>query len=283
MAEKTRSEKMKETKEKKKQEEAVSNRETVVRSGLTRMLEFKHLFANPTRTFKVGDEVSALRAHWDNVEIIEVVEDGLFYRVKYGATENNYGKPIVSTSEAYVSWKDLISKDHKVATINLNKREELRDSYISFHNSHLESLFSKYYYFGVEMQPDYQRGLVWDQEDKEALIDSIFNGIEIGKFVFIHNSFEPGLPGFEILDGKQRLSTLIEFIEDRFTYKGVFYSQLSWEDRQFFNSFSITTGETRESLTPKQKYTYFLRLNTRGKAQSVDHLAKVQKLLDKEK
>ena len=36
--------------------------------------------------------------------------------------------------------------------------------------------------------PDYQRGYVWEQEDKELLLDSIFKNIDIGKFVFIRLS-----------------------------------------------------------------------------------------------
>lgn len=37
------------------------------------------------------------------------------------------------------------------------------------------------------MNPNYQRDLVWDLKDKELLIESIFEGIEIGKFTFIYN------------------------------------------------------------------------------------------------
>jgi uncharacterized protein with ParB-like and HNH nuclease domain len=35
------------------------------------------------------------------------------------------------------------------------------------------------------MNPEYQRGFVWKEEHKLKLIDSIFNGIEIGKMVFV--------------------------------------------------------------------------------------------------
>ena len=50
------------------------------------------------------------------------------------------------------------------------------------------------------------------------LLDSIFKNIDIGKFVLIHLSdsewVERGF-GYEILDGKQRLSALIEFYENK--------------------------------------------------------------------
>lgn len=57
----------------------------------------------------------------------------------------------------------------------------------------------------------YQRDYVWSQEDKESLIDSIFNHIEIGKFVLVFKGYEGDM--YEVLDGKQRLSALQEFLK----------------------------------------------------------------------
>ena len=45
------------------------------------------------------------------------------------------------------------------------------------------------------MNPDYQRGLVWDEENKTLLLNSIFNNIEIGKFSFIKLNYI--LPTFD--------------------------------------------------------------------------------------
>jgi hypothetical protein len=75
----------------------------------------------------------------------------------------------------------------------------------------LDGLVHMFYSFGINMDPDYQRGLVWTLEDKQALIESIFDDVDIGKFVFAQRPFEANAPGYEIIDGKQRLSALIDF------------------------------------------------------------------------
>ena len=62
----------------------------------------------------------------------------------------------------------------------------------------------------------YQRELCWSLEDKQNLIDAIYNYTDIGKFVVVRNSYEhlknlikrgytQGIAFHELVDGKQRL------------------------------------------------------------------------------
>ena len=68
------------------------------------------------------------------------------------------------------------------------------------------------YHRGLIDNPDYQRGYVWTLEDKQKLIQSIFNRADIGKFVFIEdeNYREYRL---EVIDGKQRLRAILDYYE----------------------------------------------------------------------
>lgn len=90
-----------------------------------------------------------------------------------------------------------------------------RDSALSrlhYSNRNMYSLLNYHYLFGVDFNPDYQRGSVWDEEDREKLLDSIFAGREIGYFVFKRLPFtETSKDGsyYEIVDGKQRMSKVI--------------------------------------------------------------------------
>lgn len=270
---KTRSEKIQETKAKKAAEAEMKRKEDNIQSGLKRLQDNKEAYENPTRSFKVGEEVVNFRHNGHPVAKVKEVVDGLFYRISWGE-----GK-----EERYVPWLDVVAVGSKVNDKDFNTRKSNIHSRFSFFNFGLESLIHKYYYFRVNMAPEYQRGLVWSLEDKVALIDSIFKGIEIGKFAFITLDFKSVKdPMYEILDGKQRLTTLIEFVEDRFPYQGVFYSQLSFADQAYFRDYTVSVGESREQLTPAQKYEYFLRMNTRGVAQTQEHLDKVSALLAKE-
>lgn len=146
-------------------------------------------------------------------------------------------------------------------------------------NSGIDSLLSMVYNAGVEVEIDYQREHVWKLKDKVDLIDSIFNNIDIGKLVFVQRDF--GVKGklYEILDGKQRLTALCEFYEDKFKYKGFYYSELSNQDRNKFESHSIAYGYL-ENPNKEAIFETFIKLNTCGKPMASKHIEHVKQLLN---
>ena len=78
--------------------------------------------------------------------------------------------------------------------------------------------------------PSYQRPLVWNEEQKELLIDSILRRLPIGS-IFIHRDANLRLMQDELLDGRQRLTAFLDFLNNKFSYKGVFYR----DAKQFFD------------------------------------------------
>jgi len=74
----------------------------------------------------------------------------------------------------------------------------------------------------IDFFPVYQRyGSIWDSYKQKLLIDTILNGYDIPKFYF--NYFiEPDNPLnknnkiYAVIDGKQRLQTIIDFVENKF-------------------------------------------------------------------
>lgn len=77
----------------------------------------------------------------------------------------------------------------------------------------------------IDYSPRYQRaGDVWSRKQKQLLIDSIINGLDIPKLYFQFmprdNSKRDYL--YAVIDGKQRLETIIGFIEDKFPLSNEF-------------------------------------------------------------
>lgn len=71
----------------------------------------------------------------------------------------------------------------------------------------------------IELSPDYQRiSGVWTREKRQLLIDSLLNGYDVPKFYF--HAFTPSRTKgvrtyrYAIIDGKQRLQAIWEFIND---------------------------------------------------------------------
>lgn len=229
---------------------------------------------NPTRHFNIGDRVH-LGAHKE-VYIHEIYRDGLFYvceaigviRAKNDDGHNEFH---------VVAWVELYpykqAKDTKFAV-----EEKYRIRHL---NSTIDSLFHMVYagHAGVDFDAEYQRDHVWTLEDKVELIESVFNNVEIGKFVFVQ--LKESTPGkyYQIIDGKQRLTALCEFYEDRFPYKGVYFSELSFHDKYKFTSHGISYGFL-ENPDLRGIYETFIKLNTCGKPMDHKHIDKVKKLLE---
>ena len=232
----------------------------------------------PTYIFNVGDEVKY--GGFNKSEIKRVVQDGRYY-VLYTTSikERSYGEPEITNEYKVVPWHSVRRIDTKATNFTDDNKLDL-----NFLHVNVESLLGYYYGFGIDMEPEYQRDLVWDDKDKEKLLDSIFYGTDIGKFVFVHLSDEEWFANgqkysYEILDGKQRLSTLIEFYEDRFLYHGCTYSDLSKRDKYTFRETSVALAKVT-GTTMKDRYKIFLKVNNSGKAVSEEQLRKVEMLYE---
>lgn len=74
----------------------------------------------------------------------------------------------------------------------------------------------------IDFFPIYQRyGGIWSPERKRLLIDTIINGFDIPKFYFNYfveenNILNPKGYSYAVIDGKQRLQTILDFMNDKF-------------------------------------------------------------------
>lgn len=260
-----------------KKELTIEGKLQIAKENGLRDIERKIQFLNtPSYFFNVGDKVSYGALKESVVE--EVLYDGKAYVLKCIATNNNYGKPYDYDTYRVASWVNVRPIGY-IADTNFSENQYIR---LDFYNSAIESLLIRNYSSGIDLEPDYQRGYVWEQKDKEMLLGSIFKNIDIGKFVLIHLSdkewHERGL-GYEILDGKQRLSTLIEFYENKLSYKGKYFNDLSETDKRAFTRHQVAIAEVRET-DKKTVLKYFLMLNRTGKSMDKAHLDKVEKMFN---
>ena len=116
----------------------------------------------------------------------------------------------------------------------------------------------------IQMDPDYQRDSgIWPLEKRQLFVDSVFNGYDIPKLYF-HGLGSDESVNFQyaVVDGKQRLQTLFDFLEDGFPLgefdkmdpdamksvarqiktppdPGKYFSQLSGVWKEYFRSRSL--------------------------------------------
>ena len=127
------------------------------------------------------------------------------------------------------------------------------------------------------MNPVYQRGLVWDIKAKRNLIDALVQGRSIGAITFAKNDYRDDFL-YEIVDGKQRLSTIAEFVADGFDYQGVYFSELTQTAQSEFLNTSLGVIDVSFS-DEKEKIAYFIELNSAGVRVSDEFLENLKKKL----
>lgn len=74
----------------------------------------------------------------------------------------------------------------------------------------------------------------------QAIILSIFNGISMGTITLVCVKDEPGKWVWESLDGGHRKRAIISYMNNEFSVKGKFYSELSDEERAHFKNFKVS-------------------------------------------
>lgn len=224
----------------------------------------------PTYRFRIGDKV--LYGAFAESVVTDVIEGGKAYFLD--CKNKKDAMPLMRSA----IWTEVRPVD-AYAGYNFSKENPL---HLNFLNSTVQSLLHYYYFFGINMDPDYQRDYVWADKDKEYLLDSIFSKLDIGKFVLVEQDSKVWFEThnmYEILDGKQRLSTLVAFYENRIPYHGVYYNQLSGLDKNTFQTLGVSYAIVDSTAEKKQVLEYFLALNRSGRVMSREQLEKVERML----
>ncbi len=147
----------------------------------------------------------------------------------------------------------------------------------SYSSTALSGLLHHTYSRGLLDCPEYQRDYVWTLEDKQKLLGSVFNGFDIGKFIFLE--YEHPEWRLEIVDGKQRIRTLREYWEGRFAYEGKTFFELSRHDKRAFEELTVQFSSLKSKYLKKSDLLWlFLSVNSGGVPQTEAHIARVQKL-----
>jgi hypothetical protein len=134
-----------------------------------------------------------------------------------------------------------------------------------------------------------QRKLVWTTEQKQDLILSVLKGIEIASVsVIIYKDNETRKTNsmiIKVIDGKQRISTLISFVKNEFpiVFEGVeyFYDDLETDAQYIFLSFTFRCDRVYEydykPVSDQDKIDWFEMINFSGTPQDKEHMLNLKK------
>lgn len=86
----------------------------------------------------------------------------------------------------------------------------------------IEEIYGKYLKNRYIINRRYQRKLVWGIEEKEKLIDSLCRNLPV-PLILIAEAEEEASKAYEIIDGLQRVNAIISFIENEYSYNGMYF------------------------------------------------------------
>lgn len=96
------------------------------------------------------------------------------------------------------------------------------------------------------LQPEYQRKVVWPDQAKVSLMETILLGFPIPEIYLAYETTEDGEETASVVDGQQRLTALIEFIENQYELHNLEDEELrkNFEGLKFVD----LPGETRQAF-----------------------------------
>lgn len=169
---------------------------------------------------------------------------------------------------------------------SLYKQNELR----AMSTSALLSYFLMNYDDGeLYFNPLYQRDYVWSSDDAQLLLDQIFDNQPLGALAVVLNKNGDNSKFCEIVDGRQRLTTLIRFVKGEYPYVDehgakIYFCDMTKYDQLAFKKTKVPyyelSNDNDGAVTDKQKVDFFYRVNFAGVPQSESHKKHLETLLE---
>lgn len=148
----------------------------------------------------------------------------------------------------------------------------------------------------LELNPEFQRGHVWNLDKQIAFVENLLRGIDINKTIRFNDLTMRSHDGADeilknkilCIDGLQRLTAIIDFIDGK--YK-IFNNQLNYQDilnhpdkpsmRRIFNN-SLIQFDFLQITSYKELLEYYIDLNTGGVAHTQADIQIAKDLLEQQ-
>ncbi|WP_430600543.1 DUF262 domain-containing protein [Brevibacterium sp. K72] len=124
----------------------------------------------------------------------------------------------------------------------------------------------------LELRPDYQRKLVWPEHAKVSLMETILLGYPIPEIYLAYETSADGDVRASVVDGQQRLTALLQFVNNEYPlqgledegligqYEGLFFKDLPPEVRQDFFEYRFPIRRL-SNITDEFVRSVFARVN----------------------
>lgn len=141
--------------------------------------------------------------------------------------------------------------------------------------------------WGLEMNPDFQRGNVWTREQQIAYVEFFFRGGKTSRVIYFNcpefgdKKSDSDMDNMVLVDGLQRLTALTKFLRNEIPIFGHYLRE--FEDAEYLGRAGLMVKFNINSLQyRKEVLQWYVDMNTGGTVHSDEEIKRVQRLIDKE-
>lgn len=240
--------------------------------------------------WKIGDKVKTPDKNIRNAVISEIINDRLI-KIECEMYFPN-SREQIRQSEITVIANTLIPVEEEYKNSNISEVNRFgqltvwkgQEIEIVKVDTDLSKMYRKYAEEEIDLNPEYQRELVWTDKQKQDYILAILKQRAKITPVIIEKLTEQGTVLYEILDGKQRLTALFDYIDNKYPLKsGEYFKDLSAKDMNVITqtrvSYTRITSYKECDVPLDFKLAYFLEINALGTKITDEHIEKIENKL----
>lgn len=137
--------------------------------------------------------------------------------------------------------------------------------------------------FGVNLNPDFQRGHVWTEQQQIAYMEFLLRGGKTARVIYFNNPnwgrYEDGKDDMICVDGLQRLTAIRRFVNNEIKVFGHYFNEYE-DSSRFVQGIKINVNDlqTREDVLQ-----WYIDFNSGGTVHSEEEINRVRKLLEEER
>ena len=150
--------------------------------------------------------------------------------------------------------------------------------------NHIKRAIDDYIDSGLQMNPDFQRGHIWTREQQIAFVEFLLRGGKSSRTIYFNcpwwlgNSKVNSYNDFVIVDGLQRITAVLAFMNDEIPAFGVYHKD--YEGRVPLGIDLIFN--VNDLKTKKDVLKWYIEINSGGTPHTNQEIERVKQLLKEE-
>jgi uncharacterized protein with ParB-like and HNH nuclease domain len=141
--------------------------------------------------------------------------------------------------------------------------------------------------YGLQLNPDFQRGHVWTEQQQIDWLEYFLMGGKSGNVIYLNNPFlhryrepKPNEYGdYVCVDGLQRITSIQKFVSNEIKVFGSYFKEYEEPVRMIKHNIKVNINDLR---TKSEVLKWYIGMNSGGTPHSKSEIERIEELLDKE-